>query len=213
MKITLVLVIATTVAAALLASSNRSNAQEKGPYITRQPSNSGGGEKAGVVPNQCPDTYYISAFQTIKDNLHQRAINVWCKPLPKVDTMPIDLSEKGPFNTKEPSDTGGGPKVECPDGYYASAFAFRVDAPGLTYGQRSIDFWCKPFPKVDAMPADLGEKGPGDTGYDPHLSGGSRTVRSPDGYFISAIQILQGPNPRAVPVRRAYVWYRPVRQN
>jgi hypothetical protein len=128
--------------------------------------------------------------------------------------MPSDLSEKGPFNTKEPpSRSGGGAKVECQDRYYASAFAFRVDAPGGLDGQRSIDLWCKPFPKVDTMPGNLGERGPDDTGYDPYASGDSKIVRSPDGYFISAIQIFQAPNPQASPVRRANVWYRPVRQN
>jgi hypothetical protein len=128
--------------------------------------------------------------------------------------MPGDLSEKGPFNTKEPpSGTGGGAKVECQDGYYASAFASRVDAPGGLGGQRSIDFWCKPFPKVNTMPGNLGERGPDDTGYDPANNGDSRTVRSPDGYFISAVQIIQAPNAGALPVRKANVWYRPVRQN
>jgi hypothetical protein len=128
--------------------------------------------------------------------------------------MPNDPSEKGPFNTKEPpSGTGGGTKAECRDGYYASAFAFRVDAPGGLSGQRSIDVWCKPFPKVNTMPGNLGETKPDDTGFDPAASGDSTVVRSPDGYFISAIQIIQAPNSEALPVRKAYVWYRPVRHN
>ncbi len=213
MKMIFISAVAAIVAAGALASSSRSDAQEMGPYITRQPSSVGGGAKVGVVPKQCPDSYYISAFQAIKDNNNQRAINVWCKPLPKVAAMPSDLSEKGPFNTKEPTSNGGGPKVQCQDGYYASALALRVDAPGGLGGQRSIDFWCKPFPKVTKMPGNLGERGPDDTGYDPDNNGDSKIVRSPDGYFISSIQIIQGPNPAADPVRKANVWYRPVRQN
>ena len=211
---TVIPVVAAIVALSLLVSPNRSYAQELGPYITRQPSSNGRGGKVGVVANQCPDTDYISAFQTIKDNNSQRAIKIWCKPLPTVDAMPTDLSERGPFNTKEPpSGSGGGAKLECPDRYYASAFAFRVDGPGGLGGQRSIDFWCRPFPKVNTMPSNLGEIGPSDTGYDPYNSGGSKTVRSPDGYFISAIQIWQATDQERYPARRASVWFRPVRQN
>lgn len=216
MKLTFITVVAAIVAVGLLVSSNPSYAQELGPKITRQPSSNGRGGKVGVVAaaDQCPDSYYISAFQTIKDNNNQRAISVWCKPLPKVDAMPSDLSEKGPFHSKEPpSGGGGGAKVECPDRYYFSAFQFRVDAPGGLGGQRSIDLWCKPFPKVNTMPSNLGEIGPGDTDYDPYTSGVSKAVRSPDGYFISAIQIWQTTNPQAYPARRASVWFRPVRQN
>jgi len=212
MKMTFISVVAAIiVAAGLLASSSRGDAQEKGPYTSRQPSNSGKGAKVGVVRNQCPDNYYISAFQTIKDNPNQRAINVWCKPLPVVERMPDDLREKGPFNTKEGIPQGGGAKVECQDRYYASAFQLRVDEGG----QRSIDFWCKPFPKVNTMPGDLGEKGPADTGDEPRGSGGSHRVQSPDGYFVSAIQIWQARNPDASDrePRRVYVWSRPVRQN
>jgi hypothetical protein len=171
-----------------------------------------GGAKAGVAPNQCPDNYYISAFQAIKDNPNQRAINVWCKPLPKVSAMPSDPSEKA-HNAKEAPSSGGGPKVECEDGYYTSAFALRVDAPGGLTGQRSVDFWCKPFPKVSTMPGNLGETGPANTGYDPAGNGDSKVVHSADGYFISAIQIIQAPNPQALPAREANVWFRPVQQN
>ena len=177
MKMTIIPVVAAIVAAGLFTSSSRSDAQESGPHITRQPSgDNSGGEKAGVVPNQCPDNYYISAFQAIKDNPNQRAINVWCKPLPKVSAMPSDPSEKA-HNAKEAPSSGGGPKVECEDGYYTSAFALRVDAPGGLTGQRSVDFWCKPFPKVNTMPGNLGERGPVNTGYDCSSSDNLRPIR------------------------------------
>jgi hypothetical protein len=213
MKLTFIPVIAAIVAVGLLMSPNRSCAQESKSYTTRQPSSNGRGGKVGVVTDQCPDNYYISAFQTVKDNNNQRAIRVWCKPLPKVDAMPSNLSESKPLHSKEPASEGGGAKIECPDRYYFSGFQFRVDAPGGLGGQRSIDLWCKPFPKVNAMPSNLAEIGPDDTGYDPFSSGGSKKVESPDGYFISAIQIWQATDQERYPARRASVWYRPVRPN
>jgi hypothetical protein len=45
MKMTFISVVAAIVAAGLLASSSRSDAQEMGPYTTRQPADSGVGQK------------------------------------------------------------------------------------------------------------------------------------------------------------------------
>ena len=186
MKKTVTPVVAAIIAVGLFASSSRGQPAEQGPFTTTQPSNSGGGAKA-----QCPDSHYISAFQAVKDNDQQHTIRIWCKPLRKVDIMPADPGEKGPFITKEPTSNGGGVKANCLDGYYTSAFQLFVD--GDPSQQRSIHFWCKPLPKVDIMPPDLGEKMtvPFSTGGEPHGGGGSVRVASADGYFISAVQIFQ----------------------
>jgi hypothetical protein len=181
-KVTFKPLVAAIVAAGLLASPSWSQSVEKGPFISQQPAVPGPG-----IPARCPDNHYTSAIQTLKSNNNdQRGLNIWCKPLLRVATMPSDMGEKGPFNTKEPVVSGGGPKAACLEGYYVSAIQLRVD--GDATHQRSIDLWCKPLPKTDAAPTDLGDKILS-TGPEPSESGGSVRIECANGYFISAVQI------------------------
>jgi hypothetical protein len=173
MKKIFVPVVAAILAVGLSASSSRGQPIEKGPFTTRQPSNDGGGAKA-----ECPANYYISAFQAVKDNDQQRTIQIWCKPFHKVDVKPADPGEKGPYITKEPSSSGGGPKVNCLDDYYAWAFAICKDGdPSET---RSIRLYCKPLPKVDVMPPNMQERLKV-SGPEPASSGCAKRLESDDG--------------------------------
>jgi hypothetical protein len=192
---------------------------EKGPFTSEEPENIGADRRAGGAKITSPDLHYISAIQIDKtdtdgdaDNYSSgsavRRIHVWCKPIPRVDIMPADMSEKGPFVTKEPPNKGGGAKAEALNGYYISAAQLVVD--GDWHHQRSIQFWCKPFPVVATMPDDLSEKGPINPGLDPTNGGFSYKAQIEDGYYLSAIQIVRMQPDWHVMNRTIYMWSKPL---
>jgi hypothetical protein len=75
MRVPIVLALLAFSATGLLAQGTPTTVV--GPFVTKEPTSNGGGNKA-----ECPSDSYASALQIVKDPDQTRSINVWCTQKP-----------------------------------------------------------------------------------------------------------------------------------
>jgi hypothetical protein len=173
-------------AMALCIGATSSQAQEMGPFLSRPATSA----DITHVNATCPGNSFISAIQSMSYSDHEGyyGLNIWCKPLVKVDQMPTDLTEKEiiPYS-KAPTNNGGGIKAACPDNYYVSGFQLFVDNDPSH--QRSTIIWCKPLMPSGGKPPTGPATYELDTQMEPSDNGGSKRIESQDGYYFYQVEL------------------------
>lgn len=169
--------------------------------FTKEPVETGGGK---VV--RCPDGYYISALQMMRDpggeaeGGGQRWIKVWMKPF-KVEKNPEPEKTE---DVKEPADNGGSIRGTCPRGCYLSEIYFWRDPDSHAQGTiRTVWRQASGTPTIEGP-----EEGPFKITGRIELKD---NFRAKPGQHICAIQIIkssQDRNPKYF--RELNLWTRPL---